>query len=189
MDLPPAAERYLRDLAQGIGSLEPAERGEIVEEIRSHLAERVARGQRDPLDGFEPAEDLAAGFLSERELRGALARGGSWRLGRALLNAGRDSLGALFVLLPLALLQVVACTSLLVAALKPFMPTRLGLWVGPGDFHVGINASNDPALHEVLGWWGTPVLAAAGVTLFWASARAMRALARARLAAAKARPL
>jgi len=184
MTLPSDAERYLKELRQGLASLPAVERDEILAELRTHLEERAGAGG-DPLLGFEPAEALAAGFLSERALRGALAQGGSVALGRALLAAGRDSLAALLAFLPLLLLQVTAVACVVVAALKPFMPDQLGLWIGPGDFHVGVNVAGNPAVHEVLGWWGTPVLAVAGVLLSWGSTRAMRALARRRLRAAR----
>jgi uncharacterized membrane protein len=182
MALPSEAERYLKELGQGLASLPPTERAEILAELRAHLAERAARGGA-PLAGFEPAETLAASFLSERALRGALAQGGAVALGRALLAAGRESVLALLGFLPLLLLQLAGLVCLAVAVLKPFMADRVGLWVGPGNFHVGVNVAGRPELHEVLGWWGIPVLAVTGALLSWASTRAMRALARRRLAA------
>jgi hypothetical protein len=41
--------------------------------------------------------------------------------------------------------------------------------------------------HEILGWWGVPVLAIAGIFLFWISNQVMRALARRRLRRTKGR--
>jgi hypothetical protein len=57
------------------------------------------------MSSAEEAKDLASTLVSDYTLRGALATGTSWALGRALLVAARDSVLALFVLLPLVLAQ------------------------------------------------------------------------------------
>ena len=183
MSLPDDAEKFLRRVRQGLANLDQTERDDIVNELRAHLLDRQAQGKSNLLEGFESAEALAATFVSDYTLRGALATGTSWALGRALLVAARDSLLALFVLFPLALAQIVAFFFLLTAALKPFMPTEMGLWVGQGSFLVGPN--HNPGVHEILGWWGIPILSIAGVLLFWISNRAMRALVRWQLRSAK----
>lgn len=182
--LPPQAEAWLRKIRQGLSTLGAPERDEIVNELRAHLLDRQAEGKRDVLEGFEPPEDLAASFLEESALRGALAEGSSWALGRALLIAARDSLLGLVVLLPLVLMQAAGLLFCLLSLLKLFMPARIGLWVGGGNFYLGIDNGN-PALHEVLGWWVTPVLNALGLLLFWSSNRAMRGLVRWRLRTGK----
>lgn len=180
MQLPPPAEEFLKRVRQGLATLSQTERDEIINELRAHMLDRQAQGNSDVLAGFEPAEVLASNFVTEYALRGALARGTSWALGRALLIAARDSVLGLFVVLPLVLVQICAFLFLVTALLKPFMPYEMGLWVGGGNFYVGVNNGN-PAIREVLGWWGVPVLAVSGVILFWISNRAMRALVRWRL--------
>lgn len=174
-----SCETFLRKLRQGLSSLPLAEQDEIIAELRSHFVTRQSEGSSDPLAGFETPEKLAAEFVSERALRGALARGTSWALGRALFVAARDSFLVLAVLIPLLLLQIAALCFLLAAALKPFLRDRIGLWVGPGNFYVG--TSHVPGVHEVLGWWGIPVLAVAGIVLFWIANRLMLVLVRWRL--------
>jgi hypothetical protein len=173
-------DAFLRKVRQGLASLPTAEREDIIAELRSHLLGRQGQGNPDPLAGFEPPEKLAADFVAEHALRGALAEGTAWAMGKALFIAARDSVLGLLVLLPLLLLQVSALCLLLTAALKPFIPDKMGLWTGDGNFYVGAGRGN-PAVHEVLGWWGMPVLAAAGVLLFWLSNRGMMALVRWRL--------
>ena len=185
MALPEYAEKFLRQLRQGLGSLGAQEREEIIAELRAHLLDRQAQGKTDLLSGFETAEDLAATFVSENALRGALAQGTSWALARALLISARDSIATFLLFLPLVLLQLCAFGFVFFAALKPFMPKQIGLWVGDGNFYVGGNSGNNPAVHEVLGWWGVPVLAISGIFLFSVSNRAMRALAKRRLRPAR----
>lgn len=180
--LPPECERYLREVAKGLGPLSDAERAEVLEELSSHFRDRLAQGKADPLQGFEPATSLAAAFVGERALHGALAQGTSWALVRALRIAGRDSLLALGAVLPLVLVHVVAVGFVVTGALKPFAPERLGLWVGGGNFYVGEGRAG---LTEVLGWWGVPVLMVTGALLFWVANRGLRALVRWRLASAR----
>ena len=175
-----ATDHYLRKLRQGLASLPVAEREDILAELRSHLSERQDQGG-DPLAGFDPPEKFAAEFVAEYALRGALAQGTSWALGRALLIAGRDGALALLALLPLLILQLSAAGLLLAAVLKPFLPDHVGLWVGGGRFYAGIVGQANGATHEVLGWWGILVFAVVGGLLFWLSNRAMLALARWRL--------
>lgn len=174
--LPPEAEKFLKEVRRAMDS---EERDDVIDELRSHLCDRVAQGRSDPLEGFEDPAELAAGFVSERALRGALSQGTPWSMARAILVSAKNSLTLLFALGALVLVQVVAFCFVLTAVLKPFSPSELGLWVGNGNFYVG---RSTPAAHEVLGLWGIPILLFVGVLLFWASTRGLRALARSRLA-------
>lgn len=176
--LPGDAERFLKEVRRGLGALDAAERDDVVEELRSHMLERLAQGKPDVLDGFEEPATLAASFVSERALRGALASGTPWSVSRALLISARDSIAVLFALVALVLVQLVAFFLILTAALKPFAPKDFGLWTGNGNFYVG---RGTPSATEVLGWWGIPVLLSVGVLLIWLSNRGLRALARWRL--------
>ena len=44
----PVVERYMTHLETAIGGLNPADRGEVLQEIRNHIAEATAAGK--PLD-------------------------------------------------------------------------------------------------------------------------------------------
>lgn len=178
-DLTPACESFLRKLGYGLSSLPVAEQQEILAEIRSHLVSRQSAGSTELLAGFESPEELAAEFVAERALRGALAQGTPWSAGHALLIATRDSVPVLAGLVPLIIVQLVAIFLVIAAALKPVLGSKLGLWVGEGNFYVG--RSNGSGVHELLGWWGIPVFAASGIVLFWLSSRALRGLVRWRL--------
>jgi uncharacterized membrane protein len=177
------AERFLKEVRRGLGPLQTDERDDVIEELRSHLIERAAQGQVDVLAGFEDPSTLAASFVEERALRGALSAGTPWAHARAILGSTGDSLLLLCALVPLVLGQLVAALVVLTATLKLFAPSEFGVWVGPGAFYVG---RATPLAHEVLGLWGFPVLLAVGVLLFWMSSRGLRALARSRLTATRA---
>lgn len=181
MALPTEAERYLAQLRMALSPLGEAEREEIVAEVRSHLLDRVASGKGALLDGFDAPETYAAEFLAERSLRGALAQGTSWALGRALLIGARDSLLALFVLLPLVVMQLAGACLVVLAALKPFLPHQIGMFEGPRGFALGFVSPEPLDARELLGWWAIPAFIVGGALLFLASNRALRALARWRL--------
>lgn len=181
---PLTIDTFLRRMRQGLAALPAAEQEEIVAELRSHLLERQRRGEADPLAGFEPPEELAANFVAEHALRGALAQGTSWALGKALLVTARTSLLRLFALALLTLLQLCGLLVLFTAALKPFRPDQMGLWVGRGHFYVGVD-HQVAGVHEVLGWWGLPVFLVVGVLLVWLPTRTMFALVRRRLQSAR----
>ena len=63
----PVVERYLARFTESLADLSPTDRTEVVEEIRSHLAEAVAAGR--PLDAalsaLGSAEDLARAYQVE----------------------------------------------------------------------------------------------------------------------------
>jgi uncharacterized membrane protein len=63
----PVAERYLSRLAEGLATLEPAERQEVVQEIRNHIAEATATGTPldDVLVALGSADALAKAYSVE----------------------------------------------------------------------------------------------------------------------------
>ena len=183
-ELPADAERFLKEVRRGLGALDQAQRDDVVDELRSHLRERVQQGKQNLLEGFEDPSLLAATFVSEHALSSALAVGTPWAHARAIAGSTRDSLLLLSALVSLVLVQIVAFFVVLTAGLKLFAPGDYGLWVGPDSVFVGRSTDNTT---EVLGAWGSPVLLVVGVLLFWSSARGLRALARSRLAATKLR--
>jgi uncharacterized membrane protein len=186
--LPKEAEEFLRQLRQGLASLPQAERQEIVEEIRSHLRDRQAAGE-PLLAGFEDAQTYASRFVSETALRGALAGGSSLDLGKALLTGARTGLVMLLAVVPLTVVQLIGAGLIISGALKPFMPSQVGLFLdGAGRFvALGAHAGELTGAREVLGFWAMPLFLGAGILLLFAGNRALRALARRRLQAARER--
>lgn len=184
MSLPQDAEQFLKSVRQGLSRVDEKEREEIVNELRTHLLDRQAQGKADLLEGFDAPEVLASAFVSELALRGALARGTSWAMGRALLFAARDSALVLLIVFPLILLQLCGAGFIALGVLKPVIPQRIGLWVGAGNLTLGFTDPS-PGVHEVLGWWAIPVLLVVGLIVLWSSNRAMRAVIRWRLGPSK----
>ena len=135
-ELHPEAERFLEKLRSSLAALPGDERDDIVAEIRSHLEERAARGEPDHVGGFGSPEAYAAAFLQERGLTGALARGSSWAIGRALLSGARKA-GWWYLVLVLAMLHLYGASLIAMAALKPIFPAQVGKFVGDGKFSLG----------------------------------------------------
>jgi hypothetical protein len=179
----PEVEHYLRALRQALAALPDDERDELVAEVRSHLAERAGRGDADVLAGFAAPEAYAAEFLGERALAGAIARGSSWALGGALLSGARTGAAAIAVV-PLAILHVIAAALVILAALKPLFPGHIGVFVSDGGpWAIGAWGGGAGAgVREVPGWWAPPAFAAAGALILWGANRALRVVARSRLA-------
>lgn len=63
----PIAARYVEKLSQALGTLAPAERTEILAEIRNHISDAAAAGTsiEDILRALGPAEQLARGYRLE----------------------------------------------------------------------------------------------------------------------------
>lgn len=183
--LPEEGERYLRRLRGGLSSLASDEREEIVEEVRAHLAGRYAVGRTDVLDAFGSAEDYAAQFVEEHMLTGAVADGSRLALGRALAGGLRTVGEMLLIAAPLFLVQGVCVMLIALAALKVFFFHRFGyftsangrMWVGLSDKSTDI---------DVFGWWTIPMFIVPSVAVLWACQRIMVAVAKRRLARARA---
>jgi uncharacterized membrane protein len=63
----PVAERYLSRLTENLASLEAADRKEVVDELRNHLAESVSAGRSidEVIEALGPAETLAKAYSVE----------------------------------------------------------------------------------------------------------------------------
>lgn len=189
--LPSEAEEFLRQLRLGLVTLPQEEREDIVAEVRSHLRDRHASGKEPLLEGFEGAQTFASQFLSEAALRGALARGTTFGLGKALLVGAKTGTSVLLMVVPLMALQLIGAALVVVGALKPFMPSRVGLFVDMQGRFVALGAYGGEVqgLRELLGFWAVPLFVVGGIGLLWVGNRALRLLAARRLTSMRTRPL
>lgn len=186
--LPAEAEEFLRELRLGLAPLPREERDEIVAEVRSHFRDRRTTGKTPILAGFEDAQSYASRFVSESALQSALARGTSLELGRALLVGARTGLMWMTVV-PVVTAQLMGALLVLAGALKPFIPSRIGLFLDTrGRFvALGMYGGDTGRLHELLGYWAVPLFIAVGISLLWGGNRLLRSLAKWRLSIVRAR--
>ncbi len=170
-------KQYLARLRAGLTRMSLTEREEIVQEITAHIRECAE------IPGAEIAEILAR--LGSAEELAAQYRDG------VLLSRASRSISPLLLLRGLwffaqrGLLGVVAFTVALfgysigggltlTTILKPFLPARVGLWVGSGQFIAGFSASPLEDGRELLGWWYIPAALATASVILWLTTWATR---------------
>jgi hypothetical protein len=172
-------ESYLARLSSALAAVGPEERDEIVREIRAHILDSVS-GATDPAGAVDrvlrllgaPAE-LADRYTTERLLTRAgrsfspwLLLRTSWRWAK-LGIAGTITFFVAFIGYGMALALTIA------VFLKPFMPSRLGMWLGPKTLNVGV-PDHPEAMRELLGHWFVPVIAVAAFAFAVGTTQALR---------------
>src|SRR5262249_30132593 len=125
----------------------------------------------DALKGFGPARELAGLYLAERMAERVEARRSPLLILKTVWRLGGLSMRAFFTFLVSLVGYVTGAGFLACAALKPVMPSKVGLWVSNDDkledltFSFGI--TNHPGVHDVLGWWIIPVSLVLGLLCLW----------------------
>lgn len=179
-------DAYLMNLRRTLGELPPEEVNEILREIRGHILERAE----------------AAGDLSDERLVAILkALGRPEDIGplyqaESLIARARSSFSPSLILrttLRWAMVSVFGCVAFLagmfgyltaaalfvIAVLKPIFPDRVGAWLGPHGFSMGMMGIDEGAGSvEVLGWWIIPVSLIGGVAFLVGTSRFLRWLLR-----------
>jgi len=183
--IPEEGERFLRRLRSGLSSLPASERDEILEDVRAHIGQRYAEGRGDVLEAFGEPEAYAGQFLEERFLASAVAEDSAWALGRALAKGMRSVGETVFVVGPLLLLQGASILLLVLAALKLIFFRSFGYFTNAHGSH-WVGVSDSAADVDIFGWWTIPLFVVPSVLVLWGSRRALAALARRRLARARA---
>jgi hypothetical protein len=163
-------ETYLGSLRLRLRGFKDQDVREIVEELRSHIVDKVASG--DNLDGvlagLGSPEELASQYTTDDLLARAEVSRSPFRILEGLFRWASLSLAGFFVLLGSIVGYFVGGAFVLCALLKSFHPHTAGLWLLPdatGDstFSLRLGFSSAPAGgRELLGWWMIPVGLAVG---------------------------
>jgi hypothetical protein len=154
---------YLSRLESALAGLPPLERSEIVREIRAHILDSVS-GSIDPQGATDRVlrllgapEELANRYAAESLFKRARYSFSPWLLLQTSwrwAKLGIKGMAAFF----LAILGYSTALALTVSVfLKPFMPSRVGLWLSSRSLQIG--TSDNPGGHELLGHWFVPVIA------------------------------
>jgi uncharacterized membrane protein len=174
-----ARENYLRRFRRGLAVLPADIREDLVQELRSHISERSGNPAFDLVNEFGLPEEYAARFVSEHVLSAAVTRGTSTQLIAALIGKLHATSRAVFLVLPLAVLQIAALMLIGMGILKPFSSGHVGLFVFPDGGFGGLGWIGDTAgMHEELGYAAVPLFIFGGVLLFWLGNRLLVQLAR-----------
>jgi len=180
-------ETYLAQVRRHLKGLSEAEIGEVLLELRAHVLDKV-----DGVMTPNTVEAAIAALGSPREV----GRANVTERVAAVMETHRGFFGVLAAVVRLAGISVagfglflvsllgygIAAGFLLVAVMKPFRPSRVGLWrEAPDGFSLGVLDHTAPA-HEMLGWWIIPVGLAVAIGLGWLTwaldRAAIRAMAR-----------
>jgi hypothetical protein len=176
---------FLRRFRRGLASLPADIREDLVSEMRSHIEERSSQGKLD-LASFGPPEEYASRFVNESVLRTAVARARPWQLVSVLVGRARATALVVFVVIPLAVIEIMALVLAAAGICKPFDPGHIGLFLRADGSFGGLGwFSNPGSMHEVLGYAAMPVFIFVGLLLFWGSHRLLLSVARSELVRAQ----
>lgn len=174
----PQIEQYLARLDRALAGVPPAQKEEIVLEIRSHLYDSLASaaGNDGPgavLRGLGDPAELAERYRTEFLLSAAARSYSPWLL---LQGAWRWAMSG-FKGVAVFFVGLIGYGSALVMTisvfLKPFLRNQVGLWVGRGTLEIG-TPGNVEGLHEVLGRSFIPVITVAAFAIAVATTQALR---------------
>jgi uncharacterized membrane protein len=168
----PLVARYLARLTERLGDLQPAERTEVVQEIRSHIAEAVSAGRplETVLSTLGPADDLARAYAVELLLNPAHTAGRGSRVDVFLKLAGLLVLGSIPTFVIVVVLGAVG-VSFTCSGIAVF---GAGLAASMGALPSWITMDVDPRIAVFLG----PPMAGVGVACLVALVWYVRFVAR-----------
>lgn len=178
-------ESYLAQLEIALRRVPGEERADIVREIQAHILDSAA-GAADReaainrvLRLLGTPEELAARYSTESLLARAGRSFSPWLLLRTCWRWAKLGTKGTFAFL-VGLFGYTTALSLTVAVfLKPIMPTKVGMWVGPEGLNIGV-PSHPEVMHELLGRYFVPVIAAAAFVFAIGTTHALRWMIRRR---------
>ncbi len=154
-------ESWLAEVRRQLKGLPPAEADETIQELRSHVLDRLDADRRpkalaDALRRLGRPAEVARANLSLRLASGAVHRRSPFAILGAIWRLAGLSLYGLWVGLVSFAGYAIAVSWLFVAVAKPFAPEHVGFWLlssGPGDLSFSFGGEWPiPKGHEVLGW-------------------------------------
>jgi hypothetical protein len=178
-------ETYLTQLAKALANVALPERDEIVREIRAHILDSVSDAS-DPVAAIDrvlcllgPPEELADRYATERLLTRAGHSFSPWLLLRTSWRWAKLGVTGTITFFVALFGYGMALGLTISVFLKPFMPSKLGLWLGPKSLNVGVPDHTD-TMHELLGHWFIPVIAVLAFAFAVGTTQALRRLIRKR---------
>jgi hypothetical protein len=174
-DAPQRVEAYLGGLRLLLRGMNSEDAREIVEELRSHLMDKIGASGETTASGVDAAlaalgspEELANEYMTHSLLARAEASRSPVQILKSLFRWASLSAAGFFVLVGSMMGYFLGTVFVLVAALKPFHPQTAGLWLlrdSTGDpeisLRLGLGSVPGPG-RDVLGWWIVPIGLLAG---------------------------
>lgn len=170
-------EGYLQRLRSALPGMTIAEREDILEEIRTHVHERVTQSGlsvEETLARLGSPGELAAAYGKGTLVRRARLTFSPWVILRAAFAWAMTGVHGFIVFVTALLGYMLGLVLMLCGLLRPLFPEDIGLWVGPGIIEVGLRPS--PDAQQVLGPWFTQASIVLGGLLFVGTTILIRAL-------------
>lgn len=167
-------EGYLNRLRSNLRGFKSEDANEIVDELRSHILEKVAESEKElpgvaetaldvALAGLGSPEQLAAQYVADNVLARTEATRSPLRLLQSLFRWASLSTAGLFLFLTTLIGYLSGIVFILVAIAKVFHPHSAGLWSIPNgiddheySFRLGFGTPPSTG-KDVLGWWIVPL--------------------------------
>jgi hypothetical protein len=162
-------EAYLGRLRQLLRGMNSEDANEIVEELRSHLAEKAAANGQITAAGVDAAlillgapEELATQYTTDALLARAEVSRSPLRILESLFRWASLSIAGFLVLLTSIVGYFLGGALMLCAVLKTIHPQSGGLWAFPNgadtEFSLRLGfGTPPPGGRDLLGWWIVPV--------------------------------
>lgn len=176
-------ENYLRRLDASLRGMQPAEKQDILREIRAHMVDSVAAAPEHEISIdrvlrlLGTPEELAQRYNTECMLTRASHSFSPWLLLQTTWRWAKLGMkGTLaFFLALVGYGTALAFTG--VVLLKPFRSANVGMWWGHDNFIIGAPAHPE-GMHELLGQSFVPVMVAFAFALAVGTTQALRWLIR-----------
>jgi hypothetical protein len=164
-------ERYLDRVRAALHGMREADIGEIVLELRGHIAERLGAGDDAAvvLRSLGNPAALAREYRTDRVTQHAECTASPIAILHSLLLLRRGSLTG-WLVLALAAFGYAWALALGAASIEKILsPHDVGLWYGPplSMPRLMIDGPGPAGTRELLGWWFVPLGLAAGAVLFF----------------------
>jgi hypothetical protein len=176
-------EAYLSKLRGRLRGFNDAEVREVVDELRSHITDKLAMSRQitpatvdAALAALGTPEELASQYITENLLARAEVSRSPLQILKSLFRWASLSVAGFCVLLGSLTGYFLGIVFMLCALLKPFHPHTAGLWIipdGAGDSEISVRLGfgSIPAGRELLGWWIVPLGLIAGFGLVMLTTR------------------
>jgi hypothetical protein len=159
-------ETYLKRLESALRGVSPEYKDDILREIRAHIMDS-AENSADPSGAVDRAlrllgtpDELAARYSAECQLQRASRSFSPWLILRTCWQWAKLGIKGTLAFFVAVFGYALALGFTISVFVKPFMPSRFGLWSGPDGF--GITVPEHPErMHELLGNYFVPVIAVA----------------------------
>ena len=159
-------ESYLNRLQSALDGVAPEYRDDILREIRAHIMDSAEHsadhaGAVDRVLRLLGApEELATRYATECQLQRASRSFSPWLILRTCWNWAKLGIKGTLAFFVAVFGYTLALAFTGAVFTKPFMPSKVGMWIGPDGLNIGVTAHPEQ-MHELLGNYFVPVIAAA----------------------------